>query len=581
MGGIEGAVRRSQLITTYGVGAIVAVEDESFMIAGIDRWNARPELHEPRLERKLQVHGFVLPPASGDAKHKDIPVVRFPDYYYCPACKRLAEHRFFAGPADNKCNDCNESLVPSRFVMVCENGHIDDFPYFRWVHAQSERNDNVQHRLTIEAAGVSASLSDIIIKCSCGAARSMEGAFGKNALKGICGCSGRRPWLSDRQEGCSAIPRTLQRGASNVYFPNVQSALSIPPWSQGALKIINRYWEVLRHIPDSVLEQTISGMRLAEGTPYKVEDLVLAVIQRKSGENQDGGPSASLRAQEYEALLVGKEEISRDQDFVCVSVDCAGTDIGSWFDRVMSVKRLREVRALCSFTRLLPFGNADDVSRCAPLCSTPMEWLPAIEVQGEGVFLQLNMERLQAWESRASVRARVESINRNYRSRFEERGTRPDRDVTPRLVLIHSLAHVMINQWALDCGYPAGSLRERLFVGHSATDGRDMAGFLIYTATTDAAGSLGGLIAQSTPDRLVEALSEAIHRASWCSADPLCIEAVAAGVDSLNLAACHACLLLPEVSCEENNLLLDRGLLVGTPDSAEVGFFGELLGESQ
>ena len=107
-----------------------------------------------------------------------------------------------------------------------------------------------------------------------------------------------------------------------------------------------------------------------------------------------------------------------------------------------------------------------------------------------------------------------------------------------------------------------------------------MAGILIYTATSDSAGSLGGIIAQAEPDRLDESLRQAVATSGWCSADPLCIEAESAGSDSLNLAACHACLLLPEVSCEEMNLILDRGVLVGVPGTPEVGFLNGILPRS-
>src|SRR5689334_2488646 len=127
----KGSVRRSQLITTYGVGAIVAVEDESFMVAGIDRWPVgSPDLHEPRLERELGVQGFAAPPATDD--DTDIPVIRFPKMMSCPSCKRLASQRHFTGFGGTTCNDCEVALVPSRFIVVCERGHIDDFPYFHW-----------------------------------------------------------------------------------------------------------------------------------------------------------------------------------------------------------------------------------------------------------------------------------------------------------------------------------------------------------------------------------------------------------------------------------------------------------------
>jgi hypothetical protein len=139
------------------------------------------------------------------------------------------------------------------------------------------------------------------------------------------------------------------------------------------------------------------------------------------------------------------------------------------------------------------------------------------------------------------------------------------------LVLIHTFAHVLIDQMSLDAGYPAASLRERLYVDD------DMRGLLIYTATSDSAGSLGGIVAQGAPDRLASLVREAVNRAAWCSADPVCIEATATGADGLNMAACHACTLLPEVSCEERNMLLDRALLVGTPRATQLGYFVDLL----
>jgi hypothetical protein len=147
----------------------------------------------------------------------------------------------------------------------------------------------------------------------------------------------------------------------------------------------------------------------------------------------------------------------------------------------------------------------------------------------------------------------------------------PDRAITPRLVMLHSTAHLLISQWSLECGYPAAALRERVY----ASD--DMAGILIYTATTDSAGSLGGVVALGTPERISASIEEMLERASWCSSDPLCSEVEGSGVDGLNLAACHACALLPEVSCEEMNLLLDRALVSETPGAHGMGFFGTVF----
>ena len=207
----------------------------------------------------------------------------------------------------------------------------------------------------------------------------------------------------------------------------------------------------------------------------------------------------------------------------------------------------------------------------APLARGETAWLPAIEVKGEGLFLRWDEQSLAAWEASPTVRQRLRALAERHRALAEHRGAKQPRPVTPRLVLIHTFAHVLIDQMSLDAGYPAASLRERLYVDD------DMRGLLIYTATSDSAGSLGGIVAQGAPDRLASLVREAVNRAAWCSADPVCIEATATGADGLNMAACHACTLLPEVSCEERNMLLDRALIVGTPTEPQLGYFVALL----
>ena len=564
---MKGEVRRSQLITTYGVGSIVAVEDEAVMVAGIDRWRVDgPNMHEPRLEHELRVQGFVLPPAT--ERGEDIPVVRFPEMHSCPECRTLAPHRHFTTFAGRECNACGSTLVPSRFVVACDKGHIDDFPYFRWVHAGSLPKTEAHHGLRLEAGGATASLADIRITCECGESKTMEGTFGRRALSGVAKCTGRRPWLGGPSEDCGEIPRTLQRGASSVWFPVVRSALSIPPWSEGAFAVLNRHWAVLRHVEESGIVGVINGLQLPERTGYSADELLEAVRLRK---HREAAPAEEpLRPQEYDALMRGRPDDGSESDFVCDPADL-DSSLKETFGQVMVAKRLREVRVLESFTRIFPPSPADRPERRAPIFDSHPGWLPAIEVRGEGVFLKLDDELVHKWEISREVKDRAEKINRNYVKRARDVGSSPDREITPRLVGVHTLAHVLINQWSLDSGYPAASLRERLYVDER------MAALLIYTATSDSAGSLGGVAAQARSTVLAFSTREALRRTAWCSADPLCVEAEAAGVDSLNLAACHACVLLPEVSCEESNMLLDRALLVGTPEDKRVGLLSHLL----
>ena len=574
MAKILGEARRSQLVTTYGVGAIIAIEDESFMIAGLDQWEAADQdlwIHEPRLERHCRVNHFVLPAASGDDKKDDVPVIRFPRWYSCSDCGELDQHRILSTARNvSECADCRAALVPSRFVMVCEGGHIDDFPYKNWVHGRNGAKDGT-HRLKMTTLGMTASLRDIVIRCSCGASRSMDGAFRRNALKDIAWCSANQPWLSRNDpDGCSRIPRVLQRGASNVWFSIVESAISIPPWSEDAFKALNRYWEAIRHVPDAAVVGVLTGMGLDQASGYTVAELAEAVRERRDAEDESTEVDATvIKDQEYTALNRGKAQRSAKQDFVCLPARELTDWVTEIFRSVMVVKRLREVRVLSSFTRVREPEPADLDERLSPLARERLPWLPAIEVVGEGIFLQLAPDRLAEWERQPALKQRVEVLRENARSREQGKSSTLSSRVTPRLLLTHTLAHLLINQWSLECGYPAASLRERLYVND------DHAGMLIYTATSDSAGSLGGLISQANQDRLEPSLRSALASAAWCSSDPLCIESDAGGTDALNLAACHCCALLPETSCEEMNLLLDRAALIGIPGRF-TGYFQDL-----
>ncbi len=566
---IKGHVRRSQLITTFGVGAVVPVGDEAFMIAGLDRWGVgRPDLHEPRLERELRVQGFVQPPATDD--RADIPVVRFPTFQSCPLCRRLARHNDFTHFDLNDCPDCSQALVPSRFVVACENGHIDDFPYDRWVHRGTSKRD-VPHRLTLSSTGATASLAGVVISCTCGAERTMEEAFDRFALRDVTSCRGRHPWLRFEGEDCDAVPRTLQRGASSVWFSDTRSALSIPPWSESASRALDSHWPTLRHLPLEALPPIIDSMCLADKTGFSKDELLEIADARKRQEAGEPSGETSLRREEYDALVRGRAETTLDTDFATRAGYVPGS-LTPYIAQLQLVPRLREVRALQGFSRITPprGGSDGDKTNTVLLYDEEIGWLPAIEVKGEGLFLRLDEEAVERWAGQSGIHERVDVLAERDRNRHERWGIAPRRVITPAFLLVHILAHAVINQLALDAGYPAGSLRERLF----AEEGR--CGLLVYTATTDSAGSLGGLIARGGRSSFEALVRDAIARFSWCSSDPVCIESEAGGVESLNLAACHSCALLPETSCEEMNTFLDRALLVGLPGRPEIGFFSGL-----
>jgi hypothetical protein len=483
-------------------------------------------------------------------------------------------------------------LVPSRFVVACEAGHLDEFPYWQWVHRSTDPGSRSSARcggkLRMRTSGRTSSLRSIIISCTCGKVPevSMEGSFRRKALKDLgLTCRGTRPWLGSSvpAEECGRLLRTLQRGSSSVWQPVVKSALSIPPWSSVRADPLAGHWEKLRKYDTPELVSVYLDAVFDGEWPISLEEVMtLLAAEREEEAEGEATPSfdhryRALRNKEYERLRAGNDESEhdREEEFVCESPLGDGSVLDSLgVTGPMLVKKLREVRALKAFTRLVDAESRTDPKEM-PLSEKPLRWLPAMEVRGEGVFLRLDEDRLNTWEKQVAVVDRGERIRVAHQRVLDQRADDPTRAVsspaTPRLVLLHTLAHVLINEWSLEAGYPAASLRERLYAGD------DMAGVLVYTATSDSAGSLGGLVAQGEPERLDRAIRSAVRRAEWCSSDPLCFESEASGIGGTNLAACHACVMLPETSCEHNNTLLDRALLVGTPDRPHLGFFADIV----
>jgi hypothetical protein len=564
---MKGSVRRSQLITTYGVGSIVAVEDESVMVMGLDEWPPEKpgeELDEPRLH--IDGKRLRLPPGGdgsfyGERKNH-VPVTRFPTWYYCsnPACRRLGSFGHLSLNLTTDCSKCEGgTLIPSRFVAICAKGHVEDFPYSAWVH----RGDATEgrHDLRLGVEGESGSLAGIVIECrTCDERRSMSGAFDRDALIGIRSCGGRSPWLGT-METCGTLLWTAQRGASNVWFPVVRSVLSIPPWSDGLQRFVNANWGALRLVldPDSY-RQAVEQIVAPRHVPYSVDEVLAAVAERK-GEQRETRSDEQIRREEFRALCQGRTE-TPEANFVAAPT-VGPAEVDGLIDLATTVSRLREVRALTGFTRLDPSVAADKV--CS--LSRDADWLPAIAVVGEGIFLRFASSALQKWEENPKVRQRAAILRGRWKDSYMFDGSLPD----ARFLLAHTFAHCLIDQWSLAGGYPAASLRERVY----AVD--EGVGVLIYTAAADSAGSLGGLIAEASFFRLGQSLLEGLYRYRWCSSDPVCSETLAQGADGLNLAACHACALVPETSCELRNGLLDRALLVGVPEDRDFGFFSALL----
>ena len=589
-----GKIRRTQLITTFGTGAIAEMPEFTVIMGATDYWdNHSPRLNEPNLQRLLGVNYFKEPYATESQNPRgngDVPAFRFPRMHFCPKCGRLDDFKSFGDPKNKKCITCNRELIPSRFVTACANGHLEDFPFDWWVHygnpGACAEPDN-HHKLRIEFKSNTGGLASIVIKCTkCGNTRSMEGCMSQNSLKGYR-CRGRRPWIGFKRETndpekCNAPMRALQRGASNAYFSVTQSALTIPPWSGKIQEIITDNWEPIQNALDQGLDETFMPMLvkslfksvLDEGK-FTVDDFIKEINFRRGIDSDDGVPFTEhmMYEDEYKALCSGHvpDDEMEPEQFEAEITEISPL-LAEYFDEVVLVKRLREVLALKGFRRVTPNVSEDDETannEFTPVWNKTQSWLPAIEMRGEGIFIVLSEERLSAWEE--ANHDRYEDMRTRLNGMNIGKGM-----FSARYVLLHTLSHLLIRQLTIDCGYQEAALKERIYSTYPDSD-LNMAGILIYTSASDSDGSLGGLVRQGECDLLESTVRNALQEASWCSSDPLCIESKSQGFNALNYAACHACTLLPETSCEARNCLLDRASVVGKPLESGIGYFEDLL----
>lgn len=588
-------VRQSQTLTPFGVGAIFDFRGESFVATDTWRWNRRGyQVQSARLCQALNVQSLRAAPVVDSSMWAPpslgIPYYRFPTWLFCQNCRNMLRWKLSLEQEDKApiCPTCpgKKQLVPMRWIVICENGHMGDVDWRRWAHSRGGGDGGKceQEKLAFEALhGLGAGgLDTLQVKCrTCNAGRDLMGITSKDEVKALGKCSGRQPWQRwEDASDCDAVPRAVQRGASNVWFPKVYSSIEVPNPSRAdadspkALEVKNDQWYLGLMTAEEghpMFTMTINNLAVTHGvTPEFVIGLFRDDKARDAGRATPvAATSGDLLGEEWAAFVSPAAE--EDKDFKIRHVGLgdpatspAASALADRIDKVVVADRVREVRALQGFQRVSDTSRQPivpvDLGRNLP-------WLPAVEVLGEGIFISLEESRLSAWEELDPVRARAEEMNSRLDasfmgSRLRER-TGPV--LTPRYLLLHTLAHQLMRRLAFDSGYASASLRERIYARSSLGPGDPrQAGFLIYTAAGDAEGTLGGLVRQGEPPRFTRTLLEALAAATWCSADPLCGESRATSLNSLNFAACHACSLVSETSCEAGNFLLDRAVLIGS-----------------
>lgn len=586
----HGQIRRSQVITTYGPGALIDLPKHSAIIGGLDTWPKTSDLEEivePRLTSKLQTMTgvamprlFAPPPDSNDPREpaKGIGAWRFPEWFIVQEASggetRERSRRLVHRKAlDDRGRFEGRPVVATRFVRACTRGHVDDLDWRTYVHGIQ---DNCRRQLWLDERGTSGDLADLVVRCECGKSRSLYEAT-QLEMNPLRTCRGVRPWLGkNSNEDCNLPSRLLIRTASNAYFPQVVSVLSLPERGRAIEKVVAELWDDLQIVDDA------SGLAFLKKKPKIAEKLaafsdkeVLDVISElKDGKRHE----RPVKLVELEALLAAPEgfgdDVPVDLNFHARRLPDAvwrHSDRCKDISSVIQLHRLREVLVLVGFTRLeavTPDINGEyesDVER-AQIALEP-SWFPAVENRGEGMFIQLRPEAVRRWLALPGVQQRLDDLVTGHRRWAEHRKTQRPFPGGP-FVLLHTLSHLLIESLAMRCGYPASSLRERVY----ADEESEHFGVMLYTGSPDADGTLGGLVQEAR--HIEDHLDHALRAGALCSNDPICAQhSPIRSMDGRWLlgAACHGCALVAETSCEVRNDYLDRALVVpvlGMPDAA-------------
>lgn len=599
------SVRASQAVLQYGVGAMVDFPDQTLMTAAPEYWNEISKIYDERFAKALEVDYFAMP--------LDISYARFPEWYFCPKCRKfqpiaqwVAEYKKNTNKkaleydsnmiSHVQCLDCRQDLAVARIVTVCEHGHINDFPWVKWVHRQSKKSicGNPSLKFKTGASGTEG-LEGLSISCSCGASVTLKNAFNKDIFEGLdkesdtseFRCEGLHP-QKHIKEKCTLYPKTVQRGSSSVYFPIIYSSLVIPPYADQLNAKIEKskaFADCMTIIEDEEPDEKIDTIK--KRLPKWIEKIALEtggvkseierILRRKwldEGTIEIDVMSVKYRAEEYEALSgeVGTRSSTGD-DFSREGMSIDDYNLPH-IKAISLIDKVRVVNALIGFSRINPVISKTDEG-FVHIKESGTKWYPAYEVRGEGIFIEFEQSAIDDWiRNNPAVTERASRINENYALSFI--GQNHQLSISPKFVLLHTLSHLLIKQLSFECGYSVASLCERIYCAEEV-DGKQMAGIFIYTASGDSEGTLGGLVRQGRPDAFSRIFKKAITSVQTCSNDPVCILSRGQGRESLNLAACHACALLPETCCEERNGFLDRGLIVGTFKEKNIGFFKELL----
>jgi len=601
---------RSKMISSYGgVGSIIDSSEASIIIETFDKWGY-PNYNEKELSKYIidddrlmnrlryrfpKLKHIVSIPGEGNTWKVGVqPQAKyFPEWFYCPHCHRFMhlrdwiQHWQSNEKFDLRCFDprCKgQHLEQIRFIMTCDDGHIQDLPWEYWNNRKEEKDDNkkgnkstiqlkykkccIKQELYYFVSEDNTDLSGIHIKCkNCGTSATLKGIFGFSQK-----CFGKKYWLGYKngkfiEDACDKRATVKIKTSNSVYYANTLSGLWIPE-----KQILELSKDNEKEVDDILNDPEFEEKDLAKFA--RRNNISIDIIKQYIERPDDIYiPEIIYKQAEYDYFLNNQQPENNAIKFRQIQVD----NKLNGFEKLVKIDRLKKITVQTSFTRNEPIDtdsvliNEDGYEYKVKRQSLSMydfqtRILPAVENYGEGILFILIKEKLKKWEEQESVKNRIILIQ-NHAEKSDWLFHKIEaKKITPRKVLIHTLSHLLIKELEYVCGYPMSSLQERLYVSDN------MYGFLI-SAYDGADGYLGGLTKLCNDmDKLRKIIISALQRAKNCSLDPICYESEGQGVGQLNLAACHSCALIPDTSCEMSNLFLDRRLVI----DEEFGYFNNI-----
>lgn len=617
---------RSKMISNYGgAGSLIETQDCSIIIETFDNWQYNDLgnrissyiIKDDRLLTRLKnrfpnLRHIVRIPTEKNSKsdHVRPSANYFSKWFYCPKCKRFADYNemkkrwvsagknvdFFNPPKCAHAGCMDAVLEQMRFVMTCMDGHIHDIPWKHWntylpedktnIHDSNADDENsniksegpqldlantccqaqdLRYKISIE----NTDLTGIRVFCeNCKKFRTLKGIFNYETH-----CEGKKYWLGMTNgtwanEVCNQKTKVVVRSSNSVYYSNSLSSIYIPEMQNPITNEIRI--DIDNMIDDGTFpkDQIAHIISIQKGIPLDV------VTNYLTTGALNYIPDNVYRQSEYDYFIKEREGDNSNLKFKLIG--CSMQISG--FEKLIKLEKLKKITVQTSFTRQEPIDvdsilqeeNSYEYSvkrQSVSKNNFETKFLPGIESYGEGILFILDKAILDKWEALEDVKSRTSIITNNAEVSSWQYHKIIARSLTPKKILIHTLSHLLIRELEYVCGYPASSLQERLYIGEN------MSGFLI-TAFDGTDGYLGGLANLCDDlEKLNQIIISAINRANDCSSDPICIESEGQGVSRLNLAACHSCTLIPEITCELSNLFLDRQLLV----NKRLGYFNFLI----